>query len=280
MIEQSLLGHSPAGLHRVHFTVWGAHEQPQTVICVHGMTRNGRDFDALAQTLEPDCRVVCPDVVGRGRSDWLRDPVLYGYPQYLADMTALIAHLDVPQVDWIGTSMGGLIGLFLAAQPHSPIARLVLNDIGPFIPKAALERIVSYAGADESFADLADLETYLRVIYRGFGPLLPAQWHHLATHSARRDGDGRFRLAHDPAITVPLKAAPLSDVDLWSTWEQVRCPVLVLRGAESDLLLPETFARMQAGKHNVIGVEIPHVGHAPMLMDPEQQKVIRDFLMV
>jgi pimeloyl-ACP methyl ester carboxylesterase len=263
----------------MHYTVWGAHNRSQTVVCAHGMTRNSRDFDALAQVLEPDWRVVCPDVVGRGRSDWLRDPMFYGYAQYLADMTALIARLDVPRVDWIGTSMGGLIGLFLAAQPCSPIARLVLNDVGPFIPKAALARIVSYAGADERFADLGELETHLRAIYYGFGPLLPAEWHHLATHSARRDADGRFRLAHDPAITVPLKAAPLVDVDLWSIWEQARCPVLVLRGAESDLLLPETLARMQAGQRNVVAIEIPNVGHAPMLMDPAQQKAVRDFLM-
>ncbi len=168
------------------YAEWGAAEAARVVLCVHGLTRSGRDFDRLAAALAASgCRVVCPDVVGRGSSDWLEDPAGYAYPQYLADMTALIARLDVEAVDWVGTSMGGLIGMMLAAQPGTPIRRLVINDIGPFIPKAALARIGDYLGQDQSFADLEAAEAHLRTVHAPFGPLTDAQWEHLTLHSVR-----------------------------------------------------------------------------------------------
>jgi len=272
-----LLGLSPSGFHRIAYVRWlpDGDPKPHPVICVHGMTRNGRDFDRLAAALSVDRQVVCPDVVGRGSSDWLADPSGYGYGQYCADLTALIARLGVEYVDWIGTSMGGLIGMMLAAQANSPIRRLVLNDVGPFIPAAAMRRLTGYVGKDPVFDDLAGLEAYLRQIHAPFGTLDDAAWRHLAAHGHRRLSDGHIGLAYDPAIGRGLAAAASVDIDLSTLWQAVQCPVLVLRGAESDLLLAET-ARIMAAKANV--VEIPSVGHAPSLMVPTQIDLVRSWL--
>ncbi len=277
------LGLSPAGFHHIAYTLFrpDAENSARTappVLCVHGLTRNGRDFDMLATRLAESRHVACPDVVGRGRSDWLPDPAHYGYPQYMADMTALIARMDAREVDWVGTSMGGLIGMMLAAQTASPIRRLVLNDVGPFIPAAALERISGYLGADPTFLAEDALEIYLRHIHAPFGPLTDAQWHHLAQHSARKREDGMIGLAYDPGIAAIFTMGEIADVDLWSLWEQVTCPVLVLRGESSDLLTPEVAGQMVERGHDVRLVEIGGCGHAPALMDDDQIDVVRDWL--
>ncbi|MCW5626339.1 MAG: alpha/beta hydrolase, partial [Burkholderiales bacterium] len=218
----------PHGFHRTRYTEWGDPANPHVVVCVHGLTRNGRDFDALATRLSRKARVVCPDIVGRGTSDRLSHPSDYGYPQYLADLTALIARSGADTVDWVGTSMGGLIGMLMAVQPGAPIRRLVMNDVGPFVPQAALEVLATYVGKAPSFDDTAALEQYLRQVFSGFGALTDVQWRHLAEHSARRDDDGRITLAYDPAIGAAL-TGPLQDVDLWSLWPALRTPVLVIR---------------------------------------------------
>lgn len=277
-IEKSLLGLSAVGFHRIAYWEWGERSARPTTICVHGLTRNGGDFDELAKVLGQDRRVICPDVVGRGRSDWLTNPDLYGYPQYLADTAALIARLDVDEVDWVGTSMGGLIGMLLAAQPQSPIRRLVINDVGPFVPVAALERIASYLGADPVFEDLAAVEAYLRYIYMSFGEIPDHAWQAMAQHSARHRPDGRFGLAYDPGIAKPLQSQPLADVDLWPVWDRVQCATLVLRGAESDLLLAETAEEMTQRGPRPRLVAFPGIGHAPSLMVPEQIELVRQFL--
>ena len=266
------------GFHRMAYVAWGDGEAAHNVVCVHGLTRNGRDFDALATTLAESRRVVCPDVVGRGQSDWLRDPHQYQTAQYVADMAALIARMDVGWVDWVGTSMGGLIGMALAAQQGSPIRKLVLNDVGPFIPKAALEAIAVYCGKAPPFPDEAALEDYLRRIHASFGPLTDAQWRHLATHAARQTEDG-IVLAYDPRIAEPFEAVqPIADIDLWALWDAIRCPVLVLRGETSNLLSQETAAEMTARGPKAQIVEIPGCGHAPALMDPQQIKIVDDWL--
>lgn len=276
-VSQRFLGLGLGGFHHLAYVEWGADQGLPPVLCVHGLTRNGRDFDDLAQVLAgAGRRVVCPDVVGRGRSDRLANPALYGYPQYLGDATALIARLDEPVIDWVGTSMGGLIGMMLAAQPNTPIRRLVLNDVGPFIPKAALERIGSYVGLDPVFADIAALEAHLRRVHAPFGPLTDAQWAHLARHSARKRPDGTLGLAYDPGISAAFTGA-LNDVDLWALWGLIRCPILVIRGTESDLLTVETAERMAARPGTTL-LTIPGCGHAPALMDPAQTGPIRDWL--
>lgn len=278
MKVRRILGLGARGFHRICYAEWGSSEAPRTVVCVHGLTRNGRDFDRLAADLSQNWRVVCPDVVGRGRSDWLADPAGYGYPQYCADMVTLIARLDVPSVDWIGTSMGGLIGMMLAAQPRSPIRRLVLNDVGPVVPKAALERIASYVGRDPRFASLGELEAYLRKVHAPFGDLSDADWRHLALRGYRRLEGGQFGLAYDPAIGDAFKTGTIEDVVLWPIWDAITCPVLVLRGASSDLLLPETAAEMARRGPKATVVEIAGAGHAPALMSPDQIAIVRDWL--
>jgi pimeloyl-ACP methyl ester carboxylesterase len=277
--ERHYLGLSAAGFHRNAYWEWQSDQKDAPcLIAMHGLTRNGRDFDAVAAGLSDRFHVVCPDVVGRGKSDWLPGGALYSYPQYLADAAGLIARVATGPVDWLGTSMGGLIGMMLAAQPLTPIRRLILNDVGPFVPKAALERIGSYVGLDPRFADRAGLEVYLREVLAGFGNLSDADWAHMAAHSARRRSDGSYGLAYDPAIGQAFRTAPITDVDLWPLWDRIVCPVLILRGGQSDLLLADTAAEMVRRKTNAALVEFPECGHAPALMNAEQIGVIRDWL--
>ena len=278
-LERHFLGLSPAGFHRDTYWEWQS-DMPDApcLIAMHGLTRNGRDFDAVARDLSDRFRVVCPDVVGRGKSDWFRDGTLYGYPQYLAEAAALIARIAAGPVDWLGTSMGGLVGMMLAAQPLTPIRRLILNDVGPFIPKASLERIGSYVGQDPHFADLAELEAYLRRVHAAFGSLSDADWAHMARHSARPRSGGGYGLAYDPAIAQAFRSGPIADVDLWPIWERITCPVLVLRGGQSDLLLADTAAEMVRRKPDTTLVEFADCGHAPALTNAEQIGVIRDWL--
>lgn len=277
--QKSFLGLSTTGFHRVAYTEWGKGNAEPVVVCVHGLTRNGRDFDFLATALQGDRRVACPDIVGRGRSAWLTDKRNYTFPTYCTDMTALLARLDSESFDWVGTSMGAFIGMILAAQPNSPIRRLVINDAGPFVPKAAPQRILSYVGLASPFASLAGVESYLREIHAPFGNLTDEQWAHLARHSAHQTQKGEYVLVYDPEIVAPMKAAPLQDLDLWPLWDLIRCPVLVLRGAQSDVLLPQIVSEMRERGPSFELVEFENVGHAPALMDAEQIDVVRRWLL-
>lgn len=277
-VDKSCQGLSATGFHRIAYREWG--QGVRTIVCVHGLTRNGRDFDGLAADLAETlgARVVCPDVVGRGRSGRLANPDHYGYPQYLADMAVLLARLDVEQVDWVGTSMGGLIGMMLAAQPKSPLRRLVINDVGPFVPKGALERIGDYVGLDPFFPDRAAVEAYMRSHYAGFGALTDAQWRHMAETSADAQADGGYRLAYDPGISRIFKTSAIGDVDLWPLWSLIRQPTLVVRGAQSDLLLADTAERMTREGPRARLHLVPDAGHAPALMAADQIAAVRDFL--
>ncbi len=265
--------------HRMAFADWGDEANERVVICAHGLTRNGRDFDFLANALQDSYRVVCPDVVGRGASEWLTAKQDYSYQTYCANMAALIAWLRVEQVDWVGTSMGGIIGMLLAAQPNTPIRRLVLNDVGAFIPKAALEYIEEYVGIDPRFDRLDDVEHYLRRIHVGFGPLSDEQWAHLAQHSAKQTDDGRYALVYDPGIAHAFRSGNHEDVHLWTVWDRIRCPVLVLRGADSDLLPADTVTEMRRRGPQMDVAELPGVGHAPALMSNDQIEIVRDWLL-
>jgi pimeloyl-ACP methyl ester carboxylesterase len=268
----------PDGNYGLSFADWGAPDAARTVICVHGLTRNGRDFDHLASVLQEHARVICPDMAGRGLSDPLRDPEQYALPTYIGHMLQLVVKLELGLVDWVGTSMGGLIGMGLAASEASPVRRLVLNDIGPFIPKAALGRINTYLGMDLRFDTLEQLEAHLREVHAGFGPLSDAEWRHLAEHSARRRADGSFGLNYDQRLGEPMKRGPIEDVDLWPVWDQIKCPVLVLRGAASDLLLAETAEEMTRRGPAAEIVEIDGTGHAPALMARDQIEIVREWL--
>ncbi len=283
MIEKTLDCPGPPA-HRLAYYEWagpkGTNGRVRTVLCLHGLTRNGRDFDILAQALSSDFRVVCPDMPGRGRSQWLDDPMAYDYPLYLADMAALIAALAVETVDLVGTSMGGIIGMLMAARPNSPIRRLVINDVGPLIAKQGLKRIRRYVGLDPSFKDLAALETALRSIFAGFGDLPDDIWRSMAAHSARIKPNGRLGLDYDPKIAAPFKKGWfVRDVDLWKYYDAVTCPVLVLRGAASDILRAADAEAMTARGPRARLVEFPGIGHVPSLTAPDQIKIVREFLL-
>jgi pimeloyl-ACP methyl ester carboxylesterase len=281
MNSDTVLGLSSKGFHRMHYYDWGDPENSRVVICVHGLTRNGRDFDFLAQALSRDFRIVCPDVAGRGRSDWLESKQDYGYAQYMADMTALLARVTAgaeKTIYWVGTSMGGLLGIIMAAMPKNPIRKLVVNDAGMLVPKAALERLALYVGKDPRFATLDALEAHVRHISAPFGALSDEQWRHLTVHSAKQHADGTWGFRYDPAIANAF-SGELNDIDLSAYWDAVRCPTLLLRGADSDILLRATAEAMTQRGPKVTLVEFQAVGHAPMLMSDEQITAVRDFLL-
>ncbi|MBK7791613.1 MAG: alpha/beta hydrolase [Betaproteobacteria bacterium] len=268
---------SAHGFHRVNYWDWGDPGNPRVAICVHGLARNGRDFDVLAEALSSTHRVLAVDMPGRGDSEWLADANDYGFPTYFTTLTALIARSGADTVDWIGTSMGGLLGMAMAAQPGSLIARLVVNDVGPVIEAEALARIATYVGLDPKFASLAEGERYIRTVSAPFGALTDEQWHHLTASNVRERADGRWGLAYDPGIAVPFRAAPAPS-DLWGLWDAIRCPTLLLRGAESDLLSAATAAAMRSRGPRPAVIEFPGVGHAPMLLDATQIAPVVAFL--
>ena len=276
--HRSVQGLHAGGFHKIAYTQWGNAHNKTAAVCLHGLTRNGRDFDHLAQVLADDYRVICPDMAGRGSSDWLADPGAYSYPQYLNDSTVVLGRVAAEVVDWIGTSMGGLIGMLMAATPNNQIRKLVMNDVGPFIPKAALVRIAQYVGLAPTFHDLDEAEAYMREVSAPFGPLTDDQWRHLAVHGTVTDEIGQLHMRYDPAIGEAFRAEPQEDVDLWAVWDQVKCPVLVVRGAKSDLLSAETVQEMKTRHGNVTEIVLPETGHAPMMMDDPTAHAVRDWL--
>lgn len=252
------------GYHRIAYRDWGDPAAP-VVFCVHGLSRNSHDFDPLARVLSGNHRVVCPDIAGRGRSDWLSDPAEYHLIQYNLDMTVLAAHVGADRLDWVGSSLGGLMGIVLAGIPNSPVRRLVVNDIAPEVPMAALHRLALYLGADRRFPDLAAVEAHLRETLAPFGPMTDADWRRMAETSATPTDRG-FRLAYDPGIArnfrrfwLPLHAS------LWRYWDRITCPVLILRGSTSDFLTRPLLDRMRRRLPHAEVLEFDGVGHTPTL---------------
>jgi pimeloyl-ACP methyl ester carboxylesterase len=274
---------SPAGFHSMAYTEWGDPLNRKVLVCVHGLTRCGRDFDDLARAMSDQYRVICPDVVGRGRSDWLTDKLLYGIPQYASDIVTLLARLDADTVHWLGTSMGGLIGMALAALGETPISRLVLNDVGPLLTAVSLARIGEYVGIAPRFANIDQAEQFIRLVGAPFGRLSDPQWRHLTVHVVRTAADGKIEFVYDPGIAEPFRrdvaASGGKDVELWSIYDAIGCPTLLLRGADSDLLTKDTAQAMTGRGPRARLVEITAVGHAPMLMDEAQIAAVREFLL-
>lgn len=275
-----------ASSHTLHYVEWTKNREQtdKVVVCVHGLTRNSRDFDFLAQALaEEGYRVICPDIVGRGKSAWLTNPKWYGYPLYTADILYLMSQLNIERADWIGTSMGGLIGMMIAASNHELIKKMVINDIGPFIPKESLNRIGAYVGEHMTFGNKIDAENYLRTIMESFAIKDPVHWEHVVENSFHMTSDGVYHFSYDPRISHPFrtrggKQKKLPDINLWKIWELVNCEkILLLRGAESDALLKET-AEQMCEKGNVSLIEFLGIGHAPALMEEVQIEIIKDFL--
>ncbi len=271
------------GLHRMAYWEWGERANRDVLVCAHGLSRQGRDFDTLARSMCDRYRVVCPDVAGRGRSDWLAEPMDYTIARYVADMVTLLARLDAQVLHWVGTSMGGLIGLGLAALPNSPVSRLVLNDVGPTIEPAAIARIGGYVGRASQWKTLDEAADDLWTISTGFGPHTREQWLALTEPQLRQDGDG-LRPRSDPAIAIPFKAvtpemAAAGEALMWRSYDRLTCPTLLLRGAQSDLLSPATARAMTERGPRARLVEFAGVGHAPTLVQPEQVQTVREFLL-
>lgn len=273
-----VLGMTSRGFHRIRYWEWGDPANGRVLICVHGLTRNGRDFDALAASLADRYRVLCPDVAGRGESDWL-DAGDYAYPQYCADMVNLVARSGAATVDWVGTSMGGLVGMILAAQAQTPIRRLVLNDVGPMIPKAALDSIAETVADNPEFASVEAAADYIARVNAGFGRLTREQWLGIARTTVRRRDDGQFVWKRDPAIGRSFVKQPRNDVVLWPVWDMVRCPVLLLRGSESELLPAAVAEEMTRRGPRAALVTVAGAGHAPALLGEDQLHPIRAFLL-
>jgi len=269
-----------AGSRRLAYVEWGERDA-KTLVCVHGLTRCARDFDFLAPEMaRRGYRVICPDVAGRGDSDWLADPMDYAVPTYTKDLLMLLVRLELESVHWVGTSLGGLVGMAIAAIPESPIQRLVLNDVGPVLTVAALQRIATYLGKWPPFPTIEAAEQFVRSISASFGPHSDAEWRFLTEHVVRRNADGSLRMHYDPAIAVPFNAEmPGSDVDLWGFYDAIRCPTLVLRGEQSDLLSRDTTTQMAVRGPLSRVVELPGVGHAPTLIHADQITIVRDFLL-
>lgn len=287
LVPTASAGNEPKKPHRIAYTDWGDSENPHVVVCVHGLTRNCRDFDYLARAMQNDCRVICVDVVGRGQSDWLEHADDYDYyPLYLSDAIALITHIKaqytVPMtLDWVGISMGGLIGMMLAIQPNLPVSvnKLVISDIGPLIPAIALKRIAEYVGKDPRFQSVDEFKAYIKMISASFGPLTEEQWNHLAVYSVREYSDGSMGFRYDPRIAISFKTHEIKDIDLWMYWDKLTTPTLVLRGMESDILSAETAAQMKIRGAKAKVIELAGVGHAPMLVDAAQIDIVRDFIL-
>lgn len=291
MKERFIQGLSSEGFHRVYYRDYGDKTAEKTLVCVHGLTRNSSDFHFLAETLKEDFRVIVPDVVGRGKSDCFTDASNYSYVQYLSDMNALLQRLDTESVDWLGTSMGGLFGMILAAQPRTPVRRLILNDIGPFIPAEAIARIKMYASTEVIFESREQADETLQVAYSPFGPMSEEHWDYLFTHSLKEVEDG-YTLTYDPrAINAAkdksheedhnqqsLSQDSIEDVTFWEFWDKITCPVLVINGRESDILPPKVIEQMSTRGPDFQHVYIEEAGHAPSLMPTDQIDVVQKWL--
>jgi pimeloyl-ACP methyl ester carboxylesterase len=289
---------NPQGQHRMAYWRWGDAKAQRVVVCVHGLTRQGRDFDRLAQALvarsaEP-MQVICPDVVGRGRSEWLSDPMAYQIPQYASDMLTLLAQVNagtgagLVSLDWVGTSMGGLVGMVLAGQPGLPlplpIGRLVLNDVGPAIAWASVQRMQQYVGQYGQYRDLDEAAAAMWALSQGFGPVPAEVWREMSSHMVRPGSDGALTLHYDPAIGTPVRgltpeAAVAGEAVLWSVYDQIQARTLLIRGAQSDLLLPET-AQAMTERGPCAQLETwADCGHAPTLTSEAQIEVVTQFLL-
>ncbi|MCP5264762.1 MAG: alpha/beta hydrolase [Burkholderiaceae bacterium] len=268
---------STGGLHRMAYWQWGGDDRRKpVVVCVHGLTRNGRDFDTLGAHLASRYRIVCPDVAGRGRSDRLPDPRLYTPLQYVADCVTLIARLDEERIAWLGTSMGGLMGMALASMPGNAIRTLILNDVGPVVDPKGLARIADYVGADPRFPSFEAAEQALRMLMLDFGPHTDAQFRLLSQHFLVRIGD-EWGFAYDPAIAVPFRETK-EVPEMWPYYERIACPTLVIRGEQSDILPLEVAESMAARGPKARVISFAGVGHAPTLIADDQIAAVATFL--
>lgn len=287
---------SDSGCHIMFYCEWGDPKNTDIVVCVHGLSRNSRDFDYLAGALATNHRVICIDVVGRGKSEWVQNKALYDYETYVADIIKLLDNIGASQVNWVGTSMGGIIGMIVASRYPHMVKSLLLNDVGPVIPGAAIGRIIKYVGSSYEFQTKPDAERTLRERMATFGIVKEDHWKHIIKHSIVKKLNGKYTFAYDPEILpapnltnklkgllvkiMPEKRKPaFPDVSLIDIWEKITCPIMAIRGKQSDVLTEEVVAQMKSSKENMQIKEFENVGHAPMLMDEEQITAVSDWLL-
>lgn len=265
--------------HKIAFIDWNENAK-NTVVCMHGLISNSRDFDYLAARIASDFRVISIDIPGRGDSDWFEDKSLYQYPVYIADILALLASLDISEVDWIGTSMGGVAGMSLAADYPHLIKSLVLNDIGPEIPGRALAKMRKYVGMSPEFQDFSAAKRHLQMIYKNFGVVDDEHWNHLVTHTTYIDDKQKYRLKYDPQIaeTFTVDQEKPEDIIFWDLWDKITCPTLLIHGTQSDILLQSTVDKMEK-RHNMETYKMYNAGHAPALVDDKEIEHIHRWLM-
>lgn len=280
MQKHQVMGIDSQAFHKMVYYEWGDSSNSKVLLCVHGLFRNARDFDDLAQALSSHYRVICPDIVGRGLSDRLSKPEDYSITTYLSDITILLAQLGVTEIDYIGTSMGGLIGMVMAAMKHSPIKKLVLNDIGPFVDTKALERIVEYGkeGSKHSFTTLEEVEIYLKETYSSFAQLSPEQWQQLAAYGVWENPNQQYQLSYDPKIIDNVILATKNNTPQWGLWSKIQCPTLLLHASLSDVLSDATVVKMQQLKTTLKTVSFTGIGHPVSLMKKDEIELVQQWL--
>lgn len=276
MRTESVMGLSSTGLHRMVYHEWGNPDNERVLVCVHGLARNGRDFDDIAKSLSREYRVICPDMPGRGESDWLANPADYAMPQYLSNIMLLLARLNVEKVDWLGTSMGGIIGMLLASLPNSPIRKLILNDIGAFVSQTSLQRIGEYL-VPQYFATQEAAKAFMQATYPGLSNLSAAQWQHLTQQGFKQGAQG-WTQHYDPAIGDTTRATADQDIDLWPVWRAIQCPQMLIWGEASDILTQATVEQMQHENPQMSLYSLPGVPHVPSLMEASHIHEITQWL--
>jgi pimeloyl-ACP methyl ester carboxylesterase len=278
MKTQYVTSCSIGGLHKLAYLEWGEPNNPEVLICSHGLTRNKHDFDVLARKLSKNRRVICFDLPGRGESSWLNNKMAYDYNQYTVDALIIIAASGAEKVDWLGTSMGGLLGMALSSLPDSPIKKLIINDVGPYIPKEALVRIAKYVSLQPHFDTAKQLGLYMRTVYAGFGDLTEQQWDSMLAFGQRTLDNGQVTLNYDPDISSVFLEKPLEDMNLWPVWDAIKQSVLVIQGENSDLLLEQTAEKMTTTGPKATLVTVPNTAHAPALMNEHDINIVENWL--
>lgn len=271
-------GLSPHGFQELSYIEWGDPKNTDVLICVHGFTRNSRDFDYLAQDLRMKYRIICPDLLGHGKSDYVKDARVYTFSQYMADLVTLLAHSGAETIHWLGTSLGGILGMMMAAQPGTPLKSLILNDVGMIIPHTALDRIGIYARNAHIFSAFDEALSYFQTVLAPMGSLASKKWEHITKYGTLTSPKGELRLAYDPAIGDALKENASSMVHLETYWKAIRCPLFVLRGEDSDFLSPTIAEKMRYDQPTAQITVIPECGHAPSLMETSHHQLIKTWL--